>query len=238
MRLLSGAALTMVGCAPALILRDQSCLLSPVCTSVPIASTGEVVIAHGPRALQAIRTLEALLTLERILSTEELDFIESRIKECVRQADFVVNEATYGKGGRPDDAECLRVLRGSGRDTYTQAMELGRRKHEAAVTCIRSWLNSEFSEVLAVEQSFSFRPPATWSPATAGSGTLRPDLVLQVADGASPRRCIYEFKFPCTLASRSNPHSMAGVSDQLNAYQRLTLNCPAVLVTPQLGISP
>ncbi|WP_239014171.1 hypothetical protein [Archangium violaceum] len=189
-----------------------------------------------------METARALATLKEFLEETDLRLVEQLLIECAREADFQVNEREYGKGKAPDDAECDRVVGYDNNGSkVTRAMELGTMKHEAAFACVRQRLLTRFPENISIEPRYSPGPAPRQSVLTdQWTGSLKPDIVLHFARNPTRVQCIFDFKFPCTLASKSNPlgPKSSDVRAQLRKYDALGGNCPSGIVTPQLGISP
>lgn len=123
----------------------------------------------------------------------------------------------------------------------TRAIELGTMKHEAAFSCIRRRLLTLFPDNISVEPRYGKNPSTgRYSLTTRWEDSLKPDIVLHFAHNPNKVQCVYDFKFPCTRASKLNPlgPSTSGTRRQLLDYDELGGNCPSGIVTPQLGISP
>jgi len=210
----------------------DGCLRNPACAA---AAPGEEAIIPGlSRAVSAARTLA---TLKEFLEEAELRLVEEILVECARAADFQVNEREYGPGKSPDDAECTRVVGYKDGQEVTRAMELGVMKHEVAFACIERKLLTRFPDHISVEPRYGKNPStAGYSLSETWAGSRRPDIVLHVARNPNRVQCVYDFKFPCTLASKSNPLS-GKVRAQLERYNELGGNCPSAIVTPQLGLN-
>lgn len=210
----------------------DGCLRNPVC----VASTPgeEAIIPWLSRGVSAARTLA---TLKEFLDEAELRLVEEILVECARDADFQVNEREYGPGKYPSDAECKRVVGYKDGQEVTRAIELGVMKHEVAFACVERRLLTRFPDNISVEPRYGQNPSARgYSLTDNWLGSLKPDIVLHVARNPNKVQCVYDFKFPCTLASKSNPLSRAA-STQLKRYDELGGNCPSAIVTPQLGLN-
>jgi hypothetical protein len=214
----------------------SGCLNNPACYTA--APGEEAIIPWLSRALELAR---ALATLKEFLEEADLRLIERILVECAKEADFQVNEREYGKGKYPDDAECDRVV---GYDKegnkVTRAIELGTMKHEAAFACVRLRLLTRFPENISIEPRYA--PGLVQGRAVLTdqwTGSFKPDIVLHMARTPTKVQCILDFKFPCTLASKSNPlgPKTSDVRDQLENYDALGGNCPSAIVTPQLGVT-
>jgi hypothetical protein len=116
-------------------------------------------------------------------------------------------------------------------------MELGTMKHEAAFACVRLRLVTRFPDNISIEPRYAPGPaPGQYVLTDRWTGSLRPDIVLHFARNPTRVQCVYDFKFPCTLASKSNPFS-GKARAQLKSYDDLGGNCPSAIVTPQLGLN-
>src|SRR6218665_736741 len=218
-------------------LQTQSCVLSPGCMAP--AASGEVLIPTAAvRAAQAVR---GLLTLKDFLDEAEVAQVEAVLVQCAREADFQVNEREYGRGGFPSDAECRRRI-GQGKDgaPVTRAMELGSMKHEQAFACVERELGRDYSDHLAREPRYG-KDASSGEYVLTGEtvGSLVPDIVLHVVRDATRIQLLYDFLFPCTSKSKSEPlgQDRRTLLKKLEKYEPLTRHQPRALVTPQLGIS-
>ncbi|MFY0563425.1 hypothetical protein ACN28E_06230 [Archangium lansingense] len=213
----------------------DGCLRNPACVaSMP---GDEATIPWLSRALQTARTL---VTLKEFLDEAEVRRIETILVECAKEADFLVNEREYGPGKYPDDAECDRLVRDKEGKEVKRAIELGNMKHELAFACVQRRLFTEFPDNVSVEPRYAPGPVSGQYVLTnRWTGSLRPDIVLHFARNPTKVQCVYDFKFPCTSASKSNPLGPDGskARQQLLEYDGLGGNCPSGIVTPQLGIS-
>jgi hypothetical protein len=119
-------------------------------------------------------------------------------------------------------------------------MELGTMKHEAAFACVRLRLLTRFPDNISIEPRYAPGPaPKQYVLTDRWTGSLKPDIVLHFARNPTRVQCVYDFKFPCTLASKSNPLGprTSDTRQQLLDYDALGGNCPSAIVTPQLGIN-
>ncbi len=110
-------------------------------------------------------------------------------------------------------------------------------KHELAFACVERRLLTRFPDNISVEPRYGKNPSARgYSLTDNWSGSLKPDIVLHITRNPNKVQCVYDFKFPCTRASKGNPLSDS-VRKQLDRYDDLGGNCPSAIVTPQLGIN-
>ncbi|WNG52625.1 hypothetical protein F0U60_27700 [Archangium minus] len=195
-----------------------------------------------PWVSRAVETARTLSTLKEFLEEADLRLVENLLIECAKEADFQVNEREYGEGRTPDDAECDRVV---GYDEkgkkVTRAMELGTMKHAVAFACVRQRLLTRFPENISIEPRYAPPGPTPGQSVLTDqwTGSLKPDIVLHFARNPTRIQCIFDFKFPCTLVSKSNPlgPKTSDVRAQLEKYDKLGGNCPSGIVTPQLGVN-
>lgn len=213
----------------------SGCLRNPACYTA--APGEESIIPWLSRAMDAAR---ALVILKELLDEADVRLVEQLLVECAKEADFQVNEREYGEGRYPDDAECDRVVGREGDKNITRAIELGNMKHAVAFDCVRQRILTRFPDNLSIEPRYA-PGPAPGQPVLTDTWTdsLRPDIVLHRAHNPTQVQCVYDFKFPCTVASKSNPLGPADSRArlQLEAYDDLGGNCPPAVVTPQLGIN-
>ncbi|HZH17401.1 MAG TPA: hypothetical protein VE057_23805 [Archangium sp.] len=211
----------------------QSCMTHPLACS-PMSASGELLVPTT-----VVRTAEAvrgLLTLKDFLDEVEVARVEAVLVQCAKEADFKINEQEYGRGHSPSDAECNRVIRYDSNDEPVyRSMELGTMKHAAAFACVQRELGPEFSEHFTREPRYGKKPPGEeYALTEQGTGSLVPDIVLHLVRDANKIQFLYDFFFPCTSRSKSDPLASRG---KLDKYKPLAGNGRRALVTPQLGIS-
>jgi hypothetical protein len=122
----------------------------------------------------------------------------------------------------------------------TRAMELGTMKHEVAFACVERKLGREFSDHLTREPRYGKKPPGEeYALTDEGTGSLVPDIVLHLVRDANKVQFLYDFLFPCTSTSKSDPlgYQKRTLSRKLDKYKDLPGEKRSALVTPQLGIS-
>jgi hypothetical protein len=212
----------------------DGCLRNPACVA---ASPGdEALIPWLSRAAQATR---ATISLKEFLDEAEVRLVEQILIECAKEADSTINEREYGPGKHPSDAECTRVVGYTREGEVTRAMELGTMKHAEAFACVQRRLLTKFPDHISLEPRYSADSiTGRYMLTDRWAGSIKPDIVLHLARNPNKVRCVYDFKFPCTLANKREPLSMRGVEQQLLQYDSLGGNCPSAIVTPQLGINP
>lgn len=198
-------------------------------------SGSEAVVPGLSRAIGAARVVGAAL---RLLESAELTRVEQILVQCVKVADREVNEREYGQGKKPDDAECERVVRYVDGRPVRRRMELGTMKHTLAFACVQRELGRLFPDNVSVEPRYGLdASTGRYVLTERRTGSLRPDIVVHFTRDPNRVQCVYDFKFPCTAASKSNPFASPEVLQQLDRYEALGGNCPPALVTPQLGVS-
>jgi hypothetical protein len=203
---------------------------------VPVGATGEIVVSTtAVRVVRAVETLRGLITLKDYLDEAEVLRVEAVLVQCARDADFQVNEREYGRGKYPNDTECGRVVGRTANGEITRAMELGTMKHDAAFACVERELGPEFADHLTREPRYGKSPASgRYSLTERWDESLVPDIVLHLVRDANRIQFLYDFLFPCTLASKSDP--LASLR-KLDKYRPLAGGRRRALVTPQLGIS-
>ncbi|NTX12422.1 hypothetical protein HUA74_02135 [Myxococcus sp. CA051A] len=189
-----------------------------------------------PRVVGVARAVGAAF---RVLESAELARVEQLLVQCAKEADREVNEREYGLGKRPDDAECERVVRYDGKgNKVRRRMDLGILKHEVAFACVRRELVRLFPDNISVEPRYRLDPETGRYVLTqVWAKSLKPDIVVHFSKDPNRVQCVYDFKFPCTTASKSNPLANDGTLDQLSKYKDLGRPCSPSIVTPQLGVS-
>ncbi len=210
----------------------SGCLRSLAC------ATQEGSDAVIPWLSSAARATGAVLTALKTLEAAEVARIEHLLVQCAREADFEVNEREYGRGKRPDDAECERVVRYENGKPVLRRMDLGTMKHDVAFACVRREILKLFPDNVSIEPRYGLdSATARYVLTQQWRDSLKPDVVLHAARDPTRIQCVYDFKFPCSAANKSDPLGSSGVSAQLAKYQELGGNCPPAIVTPQLGIN-
>jgi hypothetical protein len=232
----------------------QQCV-NPYGASNPACVTAGVSAAEGAApaavsagqavgaAVRAAETLKGLLTLHRFLTGAELDRVEAIIKECVVKADEDVNaRIQQGKNGQkfkngkfPNDTECSKVVRFDENDRPVfLSQELGRLKHANAFDCIKARLSNEYPGSFSIEPRYKADPARNGVQLTDfGPKTLHPDIVIHALRNPVRVQCVYELKFPCLSDHKIDPFLADQVREQLRAYQELSMNCPAAIITPR-----
>jgi hypothetical protein len=186
----------------------SGCLRTPACyTQTP---GEEAVLPWVSRTVEAAR---AATTVMRLLDEAQLAQVEALLVRCAREASDAVNQEDEVLQGRsPDQEECRKVVRREqGRDV-TRAMELGQRKHERALRCVREGVATLHPDQVSVEPRYQ-REPGTgvWSrldPEQVAEwlllgmkgrlwGSLAPDVVVHEPGNPNKVQRVYDLKFPC-----------------------------------------
>jgi hypothetical protein len=217
----------------------QSCALNPVCTTAPVTSTGEIILPAATRALRTVETVRGLMTVFRFLTEAERERAEAILVQCVKEADFKVNEYLFGKGKSLPDSDCKKPPTVANADAETWAQHLGDLKHAAAFACVQTRFAEEFPNNFAIEPRYRGDSlPRDVVLTDWKKGSLQPDVVLHFTRNATRIQCVYELKFPCGLNERRNPLSNPAILAQLRAYQDLgTKDCLPAVITPGLELS-
>lgn len=189
-----------------------------------------------PRAVGVARGVGAVL---RVLESAELARVEQLLVQCAKEADWEVNEREYGIGKKPDDAECKRVVGYDGKgNAIMRRVELGTLKHEVAFACVRRELVRLFPDNVSIEPRYGPDPETGRYVITkVWEDSIKPDIVVHFSKDPNGVQCVYDFKFPCTTASKSNPLGASEVKEQLRRYDAWGGHCLPAIVTPQLGVS-
>jgi hypothetical protein len=135
--------------------------------------------------------------------------IEGAILDCVKDADFQLNERYFG--GSPTREQCAEVVERDARgDPITRAMILGREKHALALACIQQKLheirptgfslNQRYRQNKATEKWEPLSEQQTKSLLRAGGegliGTIVPDIVIHTGNPVEVLD-VFDLKFPC-----------------------------------------
>jgi hypothetical protein len=228
----------------------SACLRNPACYT---QAGNEAIIPWATRAVEAVRTTATVMEL---LSDADVKLVENALVECVKNADFEVDEREFGEGKGPTDEQCNEVVRREGSQDVTRAMDLGTKKHEAAFACIKEKLGEQLLRQVTMEPRYKYDPASKrWrmlDPEVVAKwvkdklfdllqGTLAPDIVIHEAGNPNRVQRIYDFKFPCLSSKRRKPgewrSSEGGRSSQRDRYQdSLGGDEKPALVSPRFGI--
>ena len=185
--------------------------------------------------------VRGLLTLKDFLDEKEVARVEEVLIKCAKEADYQVNEREYPQEGYPSDKECNRVV---GHDSdgkpVRRAMELGTMKHAVAFACVERELGRRFSDHFSREPRYGKKPSSEeYALTNEREMSLVPDIVLHLVRNANKIQFIYDFFFPCTSTSKSDPLGKEGrnLYEKQKKYKPLGGDKKPALVTPQLGIN-
>ncbi|WP_395858028.1 hypothetical protein [Cystobacter fuscus] len=180
--------------------------------------------------------IKGLITFKDFLDEAQVAHVENVLVQCAKEADFQVNNREYPKEGYPSDKECNRVVGLDSRgNPVRRAMELGTMKHEVAFACVERELGREFSAHVSREPRYAQSQSGGNHTLTQEAiGSLVPDIVIHWVDNANKIHRLYDFFFPCTARSKSDP---IGAQGKLDKYKPLAGDGERALVIPQLGIS-
>ncbi|WP_224362036.1 hypothetical protein [Hyalangium versicolor] len=188
----------------------------------------------------------------RNLTEEQRALVDTIILDCVKDADFLLNEKLFG--GSPTREQCAEVLeRDANGKPVTRAMRLGLEKHEAAMACIQEKLPPLRQGGFSLNQRYRLNPhTGKWEPLsrqqveallrTGGKdlvGTIEPDVVIHTGNVAEVLD-VYDLKFPCpgtnppTWRTYGEGHPYRG-ADQGSTYQQAFGGNPA-RVAPRWGV--
>jgi hypothetical protein len=219
--------------------QNQSCMLNPACMAP--AASGELLVPTTSSAVRAVQAMRGLLTLKDLLDEAEVARVEAMLVQCAREADFKINEREYPREKFPNDSECGRkVGQDKNGEPVTRAMELGAMKHEWAFACVERVMGRDVAEHLTREPRYGKDPSSgAYGLTEEFVGSLVPDIVLHVVRDANRIQFLYDFLFPCTSKSKSDPLGPGRrlLLKKLEKYEPLTGQQSRALVTPQLGIS-
>ncbi len=212
---------------------SNSCGKNPACYT---QRGSEAIMLALPRAVGVARGVSAVF---RVLESAELARVEQLLVQCAKEADREVNEREYGLGKRPDDAECERVVGYDGKgNKVRRRMELGILKHEVAFACVKRELVRLFPDNVSIEPRYGPDPrTGRYVLTRVWEDSLKPDIVVHFSRDPNRVQCVYDFKFPCSVAGKSNPLANDGTLEQLSRYKKLGRPCTPSIVTPQLGVS-
>ncbi|WP_434383917.1 hypothetical protein [Melittangium boletus] len=184
------------------------CLRTPAC--VTRAPGEEALLPWLSRTAEAARTATVVM---RLLDAAQLGRVQDLVFQCVKQASVAIDQSDDVLRGRsPDREECQRVVRRENGRDVTRAMDLGNKKHAAAMDCIRQELGKHFPEHISLEPRYQKDPDTgRWmrlDPEQVKEwvllgmmgrlvGSLAPDVVVHEAGNPNKVQGVYDLKFPC-----------------------------------------
>jgi hypothetical protein len=187
---------------------SNACVRFPA-TCVGADGTEAAAQATRQRLAEVGSNIGSLAAGLRDLTQAQRTLIDDAILECVKDADFQLNDKLFG--GNPSREQCAQVLERDARgNPVTQAMRLGTQKHELALQCIQQKLQALRPGGFSLHQRYRLnRATEKWEPLSrkqvesllgAGGkelvGTIEPDLVLHTGNPAEVLD-LYDLKFPC-----------------------------------------
>lgn len=215
---------------------------SNACARFPAQCPGAVgreaeVLSPRKRVAEAGATLGSVAAAFYLEDKAQQARIEEAILECVKDADFHLNERYFG--GSPTHKQCAEVVGRNARgEPVTRAMQLGQEKHQLALECIQKKLQELRPGGFSLEQRYrKNESTGKWQPLSrreveallrAGGqalvGTLEPDVVIHTGNLAEVLD-VLDLKFPCPGTNAANWHKYpeghpSGVRDQGEAYQK------------------
>jgi hypothetical protein len=191
------------------------------------------VLAARQRLAELGANAASVAAALRPLDNDQRARIDEAILECVKDADFQLNDRAFG--GSPSREQCSEVLErdASGRPV-TRAMRLGTEKHDLAMECIQRKLNELRPGGFSLNQRYRLnRLTGKWEPLSrqeleallrAGGkellGTIEPDIVIHSGNPTEVLD-VYDLKFPCpgTNAARWNDYPKGHPHEDLNQGQ-------------------
>jgi hypothetical protein len=175
----------------------------------PGAATDAETLAARQRVAEAGATLGSTAAALRTLEKDQRARIEEAILECVKDADYQLNERYFD--GSPTRQQCQEVLEQDSRGRpVTRAMRLGVEKHDLASQCIEQKLQKIRPGGFSLNQRYRLNnSTGKWEPLSRQAveallrkggkelvGTIEPDLVLHTGNPAEVLG-VYDLKFPC-----------------------------------------
>jgi hypothetical protein len=166
-------------------------------------------MAARQRVAEAGATLGSVAAALYLEDKAQRARVEEAILECVKDADFQLNERYFG--GSPTREQCAEVVGQDARgEPVTRAMQLGREKHQLALECIRKKLQELRPGGFSLEQRYRLdEASGRWVPLSRGEveallraggkalvGTLEPDVVIHTGNAAEVLD-VLDLKFPC-----------------------------------------
>jgi len=149
----------------------------------------------------------------KLLDAAQLERIQELVVRCAQRASAdVEREDDVLRGRSPDREECRRVVRRENGRDVTRGMDLGQKKHTAALKCVQVEVLKRFPDHVSLEPRYQ-RDPGTgaWSrldPAQVVEwlqlgmtgrlwGSLAPDIVIHEVGNPNKPQGVYDLKFPC-----------------------------------------
>jgi hypothetical protein len=197
----------------------------------------------------------ATVVVMQFLKDAEVKRVEQLLLQCAKDADFQVNQKEFGEGNLPTKEQCDEVVRQEKGKGVTRAMELGTKKHEMALECVKRNLGEQLLRNVTVQPRYKFDAAAgRWrmlDPELVAKwmkeqlfdlllGTLAPDIVVHEAGNPDKVQRVYDYKFPCLPSRKTRPRWRYSQDEQVDQGTRYRNALGGEerprLITPQLGI--
>ncbi len=182
---------------------------SNACVRFPGNCPGAQGMASGQKVAEAGATLGSIGAALYTEDQAQQNRIAEAILECVKDADFKLNERYFG--GSPTREQCAEVV---GRDArgnpVTRAMTLGQEKHTLALECIQQKLAEIRPKGFSFNQRYKEnKATGRWVPLSEQQvnallrsggdgliGTIVPDIVIHTGNPVEVLD-VFDLKFPC-----------------------------------------
>jgi hypothetical protein len=222
------------------------------CLRFPGSCPGVQAQAARKRVAEAGATLASMAAAVYSEDKAQQGRIAEAILECVKDADFQLNERYFG--GNPSREQCAEVVERDARgNPVTRAMLLGREKHSLALQCIQQKLHEVRPGGFSLDQRYrENKATGRWEPLSknqveallrAGGdglvGTIVPDVVIHTGNVAEVLD-VFDLKFPCPGTNPATWHSYPeghpyGTMNQGQVYEKAFGINPA-RVSPRIDI--
>ncbi|HVG59251.1 MAG TPA: hypothetical protein VNA24_11895 [Hyalangium sp.] len=194
---------------------------SNACLRFPGNCPGAQGTPAGQKVAEAGATLGSIGAALFAEDKAQQNRIAEAILDCVKDADFTLNERSFG--GNPSREQCAEVL---GRDTsgnpVTRAMLLGREKHSLALECVQQKLQEIRPKGFSLNQRYKEnKATGRWEPLSEQQvqsllrnggdgliGTIVPDVVIHTGNLAEVLD-VFDLKFPCPGTNPARWHNYA-----------------------------
>ena len=210
---------------------------SNACLRFPANCPGAQGLAARQRVAEAGATLASMAAAVYSEDKAQQARIEEAILECVKDADFQLNERYFG--GNPTREQCAEVVERDARgNPVTRAMLLGREKHSLALECIQQKLHEIRRNGFSLNQRYrENNATGRWEPLSeqqvkallrAGGdgliGTIVPDIVIHTGH-LTEVLDVFDLKFPCPGTNPATWHSYPeghpyGTMNQGQVYEK------------------
>jgi hypothetical protein len=179
------------------------------CLRFPASCPGAEALAARQRIAETGASFASVSAAFYMEDKAQQARIEQAILDCVKDADFKLNERYFG--GSPSREQCSEVVaRDENGKPITRAMTLGREKHELALACVQQELSHIRKDGFSLNQRYQeHKNTGKWEPLSntqmeallrkGGSGlagSIEPDIVIHTGSPAKVLD-VFELKFPC-----------------------------------------